>query len=350
MKLFALYFLFILVVIAPLVYVVNAQMPYPALIITEIMPNPIGDDTKYEWIEIQNVSASNQNLKDWTLNTKAIPETVIEPGEIVMLVRDVTGFQEIFQVTAKIIKLDFNLVNTGGTVKLEHITNGEKHHFDYSQSQEGKSFELLEGDCGIIKLSSGHTVGQINTSCIGPEPTVTASVIPTVIYHTADSGHNTTGKAIISTISPNPDTGDEWIEIKNIDTVTLNLASWKIIDESNKAFTIGSLILASGQTERIFPKNVSLNNDGDVISLYDAQGKLIDTFSYPKSVKGQLFSKDSDNKVITVDDSNSDDNSTEDEESNQLAGAVLSSQSTRNVNYNIYFKKPVYYKSGDYVR
>lgn len=350
MKVFILCLLFTLVVIVPLAYAVNAQTPYPALIITEIMPNPAGDDSKYEWIEIQNVSESTQDLKDWTLNAKSITDTLVEPGEIVVLVRDVAGFAETFSVTVKTIKVDFNLVNTGGTVKLEHSTNGEKHHFDYSQSQEGKSFELLEGNCGIISLGSDHTVGQINTSCLRPESTPLPSVTPTVIYYTADNGQKTSGKVIISTINPNPTTGDEWIEIKNIDSVTLNLASWKITDESGKNFTIGSLTLSPGQVERIFPKNVSLNNDGDVVSIHNSQGELIDSFGYPKSTKGQLFSKDLDDKIIAASVDSDDLSEFPEEEEEEISGKVLSSQSTNNINYNKYFKKPVYYKYGDYVR
>jgi len=353
MKVFLISVLLTIIAIVPflLVFIVGAQDSTPALIITEVMPNPVGDDAKYEWIEIQNVSSSVQNLKDWTLNTKPIPETVVDPGEIIILARDIPGFQSVFPVTVRIRKVDFNLVNTGGTVKLENTIDGEYHHFEYPQSSEGKSIELLEGECGtIVSNSRGHTAGQINTSCI--TPTLPAStVIPTVIYHTTD---NTSGKVIINTVSPNPVTDDEWLELKNVDTVTLNLAAWKITDESNKAFTIDSLTLSPGQVERIFPKTVSLNNDGDLISLYDSKGKLIDTLNYPKSAKGQLFGRDTSNNTASINEEDNETKNSNESEDNknsiQQSGSVLSSQSTTNTNYNKYFKKPMYYKFEDYVR
>ncbi len=348
MKLFLLCLSLALVLFIPLIPATQVQSLSPSLIITEIMPNPIGDDTKYEWIEIQNISATKQNLKDWNLNNKPISENIIDPGEIIILVRDVPSFQSVFSVDVRVVTLEFSLINSGGSVKLENINNGEVHQFEYLQSQEGKSFELLEGDCGLISLNTtGHTVGKTNTSCNKPTSPAITTVIPSITPSIVD---NITGKVIINAINPNPLKGDEWIELKNIDNKELNLSSWKITDESKSIFTIGVLNLLPGQVERVFPKSISLNNDGDIVTLYDSHSQIIDTFQYGKTTKGQIVTKDS---VFRVTDILSEANiePKEQEKSSTEETAVPINQSPiTNTNYNKYFKKPIYYKSEDYTR
>lgn len=348
MKLFLLYLSLAIVLFIPLISATQVQSLSPSLVITEIMPNPIGDDTKYEWIEIQNISATKQNLKDWNLNNKSISENIIDPGEIIIFARDISSFQSIFAVDVRVITLEFSLVNSGGSVKIENINNGEVHQFEYPQSQEGKSFELLEGDCGLISLNiAGHTAGKTNTSCNKPTSPATTTVIPSVFPSIIN---HTTGKIVINAINPNPLTGDEWIELKNIDNKELNLSSWKITDESKSTFTIGILSLSPGQVERVFPKNISLNNDGDMITLYDSNGQIIDTFQYGKTTKGQIITKDS---VFRVTDVLSEVNleSKEQEMSSTEEKTVPINQSPiMNTNYNKYFKKPIYYKSENYTR
>lgn len=348
MKLFLLYLSLAIVLFIPLISAAQVLSLSPSLAITEIMPNPIGDDTKYEWIEIQNISATKQNLKDWNLNNKPISENIVDPGEIIIFVRDIPSFQSVFPVDVRVVTLEFSLVNSGGSVKLENINNGEVHQFEYPQSQEGKSFELLEGDCGSISLNiAGHTAGKTNTSCNKPAFPATTIVIPSITPSVVD---NITGKVVINAINPNPLTGDEWIELKNIDNKELNLSSWKITDESKSTFVIGKLSLSPGQVERIFPKNISLNNDGDLVTLYDSNGQIIDTFQYGKTIKGQIITKDS---VFRVTDVLPEVNLEPKEQEKSLTEekTVSINQSPIMItNYNKYFKKPIYYRSENYIR
>ena len=94
----------------------------------------------------------------------------------------------------------------------------------------------------------------------------------------------------ISELLPNPagkDVGNEWIEICNNGSQPQSLAGWKLQDASVKSFTIQNVFMAPqscvvfGNTET----KISLNNDKETVSLFDASGTLVDSVSYSKAVK-----------------------------------------------------------------
>lgn len=94
----------------------------------------------------------------------------------------------------------------------------------------------------------------------------------------------------ISELFPNPagtDTGNEWIELCNSGLQTQALAGWRLEDASKKTFTIGDVSVAP-QSCVIFENaetKISLNNDKETISLFDAHDTLVDRISYNKAIK-----------------------------------------------------------------
>ena len=99
---------------------------------------------------------------------------------------------------------------------------------------------------------------------------------------------------------PSPQVGlpnNEWIELKNTSTNPFNMQGWRIVDLSGQSGPMPNFILmpdsflivctgsavqamsAFGTTISVtsFP---SLNNTGDLVSLRNAQGKLIHSVSY----------------------------------------------------------------------
>lgn len=89
---------------------------------------------------------------------------------------------------------------------------------------------------------------------------------------------------IIKEFLPNPvgaDKDGEYIKIFNDSDKAVNLAGWKISDASKKEFSLSGAInskeelaLFSTQTK------ISLNNNGESISLTDPNGILIDQLAY----------------------------------------------------------------------
>ena len=349
----SLFFILIILFTIPFFLVANANADN--LVISEIMPNPIGDDSKLEWIELQNKSNSEQQLSDWKLNDKLLPTFVIKANSYIVLVRDEVSYKAVFSQTATIIKHDFSLVNSGGKVTLTSKDNTISE-FNYPESMEGISFELLDGDCKIILAhKDSHTSGIKNTSCanpsiaptsLNPTPTFTgpspsASLKPTPT--TKPDVSTDSILIVINKVLPNPESGDEWLELKNLSNKSQNIKGWKLYDESNKSFTLPDKTLEPSMDYRVFPSTISLNNDGDTIRLYDNAGLLRDIFQYGKSGKGQVMTVAP--EIITTDLPNQE---VVEEISSQLLIPTQITQGKIEQKNNSNFKKPILYRIGDY--
>ncbi len=89
---------------------------------------------------------------------------------------------------------------------------------------------------------------------------------------------------IIKEFLPNPigaDKDGEYIKIFNDSDKVVNLSGWKISDASNKSFNLSGtikpkedLVLFSSKTK------ISLNNNGETISLFDSNNKLVNKLGY----------------------------------------------------------------------
>ncbi len=99
-----------------------------------------------------------------------------------------------------------------------------------------------------------------------------------------------TKQIFFNELLPNPagsDEENEWFELFNHSNFEVNLNGWIIIDNSGKKFIINQEKLAS---TTIAPdgyflvkrgvSNISLNNDNDLLKLYQPNGELIDSVSY----------------------------------------------------------------------
>lgn len=332
-------FIYVIIIFTTLLWVTNntfASEENPKLIINEVMPNPVGDDSKYEWIEIKNTSSESVNLNQWRFNGVALPDLEINSNEFILLTRDKSSFE----LSNKMVDFSFNLVNSGATLVLLENDTSIEHKFSYVQSIEGKSFELLTGDCSTIAINNlAHTMGQENTSCeVVQNPTITP--YPTVMYFTTYNYQD----IVISALLPYPSQGSEWVEISNTSSAEINLSGWIIKDESNKSFKIADLLLNSNAKTRIFPTTISLNNDGDTINLYDPQNKLIDSYKYKKVTKDQVVSVNDENQI-------SEDEENVVDEKILIEVPDVRSINTESDNKSIYeiLKKPIYYQVKDYV-
>ncbi|MFA7201717.1 MAG: lamin tail domain-containing protein [Candidatus Paceibacterota bacterium] len=94
----------------------------------------------------------------------------------------------------------------------------------------------------------------------------------------------------VSELLPNPagkDAGNEWIEVCNNGSQSKSLAGWKLQDASAKKFTIANTSVVPqscvvfGNTET----KISLNNDKEIISLFNMDGVSQDSVSYSGTIK-----------------------------------------------------------------
>jgi hypothetical protein len=108
---------------------------------------------------------------------------------------------------------------------------------------------------------------------------------------------NTQNSIIISEIMPNPDgpdTDNEWIEITNTGTSSLNLINWSIDDGEggSKPFIITkNTDIAPGQTQlfKNTETKISLANKTDSVRLIDPANYLLDEISYSDAPSGQSY-------------------------------------------------------------
>lgn len=93
---------------------------------------------------------------------------------------------------------------------------------------------------------------------------------------------------LISEFLPNPegkDTAGEFIELLNNGAQPVLLTGWKIKDASGKTFTIKNVTLGPGEYKS-FPYSatkITINNDKETLSLYDASEALIHTAHFNAS-------------------------------------------------------------------
>ena len=125
-------------------------------------------------------------------------------------------------------------------------------------------------------------------------PTPTAIPTPTPA---ATSAPASSGNVVITTIfydgavSQEP---DEYVEIRNDDTRTIQLQSWTLRDIANHLYTFPSFVMQPGQVCRVYtnqshPESCGFNygsglaiwnNTGDCAYLRDSLSTLIDDYCY----------------------------------------------------------------------
>ncbi|OGY26281.1 MAG: hypothetical protein A2Z24_02070 [Candidatus Woykebacteria bacterium RBG_16_44_10] len=125
---------------------------------------------------------------------------------------------------------------------------------------------------------------------VSPTPTNSACT------STTDTAINSSLKVSLSEVYPNPEKGsDEWVEIHNPNSSSVNLEGWFFSDSANhKKSLSGSL---SPKSYKFFSFSSGwLNNSGDTLNLLDSAGKLVEKYSFGSMDKGLSLAKDATNK------------------------------------------------------
>lgn len=244
-----------------------------SLIINEIMPDPDGNDSTGEWIEIFNPSQNTVDLASWKLGNTNLPSLQVDSQEYILLARNADFISNQFPDT-KVVQVAFSLANSGGQIAI-YGPDDTFNEFHYSQATSGVSFEKHSGSCNTIsKHAHSHTAGLQNTSCEqeSEDPSVNneAKVITNAYIHK---------------LMAQPVGESEWIELFNDSSESVDFKGWYFVDAAGGKAIIGNYSAAAKSIIRI-PSGVSLNNNEDTIYLYDPQNNLRDVFSYKGSLKG----------------------------------------------------------------
>ncbi|MFA6919204.1 MAG: lamin tail domain-containing protein [Patescibacteria group bacterium] len=137
------------------------------------------------------------------------------------------------------------------------------------------------------------SINILNIETVSTTTSTTSSTIP-IIYNLHD--------LVINEFLSDPATSSEkeWVELYNNTTSTIDLSGWTMSDNSSTSTMSG--FISATDTDRFFVFEFSsskLNNDGDIITLKDPTGQIIDQIIYGN------YGSDTANNTLAPDKGNS---------------------------------------------
>ncbi len=160
-----------------------------AIVINEIMYDPYGTEKGKEWIELYNNEAETINLTGWTIDGKAIPETIIQPSEYLIIANNDTKFKEFYpNVNCDVVKVTISLNNAGEFICIKNSSQALIDCVNYSSGWgadgNGKTLERKnpdEEDNWAESISNEGTPGiknSVSSTNSEQNPTADPKTIP----------------------------------------------------------------------------------------------------------------------------------------------------------------------------
>ena len=153
--------------------------------INEVLANPDGSDTGFEYVEIVNTGIGSVNMGGWSLNVGGVPRHVFASGYVlppsgVSVVYD-SGTHPGIPGAMNSSTGDLNLVNSGGTVELRNpdgllmdtfpygsATSGVSHNRDPDAAPAGGAIARHDAVGGAVgTISPGRKVSQAAFADVG---------------------------------------------------------------------------------------------------------------------------------------------------------------------------------------
>lgn len=143
--------------------VFSDALSFSNVFVNEVMPDPIGSDTDFEWIELYNFGYNSIFIQGWTLNGKSIPDFEILPMQFLILARNKSKFIERYpHLEQNTVQVSMSLPNSGGNLILRNQNSVIVDEVNYSSAVEGYSFERGGPLCSILFKGNPHSVFDVN--------------------------------------------------------------------------------------------------------------------------------------------------------------------------------------------
>gem|GEM_PF-725367 len=286
---------------------------YRAIIINEVAWSGTAASADDEWIELYNPSNATIDLTDWVLRTSSGSVKItlsgsISAGGYFLLERD---------SNATISDVSASQVYTGALSDSGEILT--------LRDESGKFVDTANGNGGAWPRGSASTnhgsMERQGTSAESDDTWVTNVGTPKngkdakggLIYGTPKKANSRgitatptatypaptaiplVGRPIINEFLARPgfdwnqdgdvDVFDEFIEIKNIGVVDIDMSGWKLDDEADQGstpFVLPSLVLKPGEHAIFYGRqtNILLSDGGDTVRLLNASNKIYDAYTY----------------------------------------------------------------------
>ena len=260
------------------------------IIINELLPNPMESDD-FEWIELKNIGDAAMDLVGWkiadasksyVIKSDDFQSTIISAGGFFILDKEITGIA---------------LNNSGGeTVSLYNQDDKLISQTSYNETaQDDQSWardengnyswttSLTKGDENIF---SAPIVEQPNMGGVSNGGAASDQELEAVKEKNKYSDYQ--GKIIITEFLANPlgIDNNEWLEIYNTSTSSVDLAGWLLKDNSGE-FKFSQINIKAKSYLLLDRKTTGLvlnNLGGDYLELIDQGNKLVDKVSYKNKV------------------------------------------------------------------
>ncbi len=278
----------------------NSAPAFGDVVINEFVSDPADGE---EWVELFNKTKSSIDLTGWTIEDGSESVTPLS-GQI-----GYEGNNRFFVIE----KIKGNLNNPGDLIILKHPSGLIIDQVAYGNWNDGNledNAPKASDPNSVARLADGYnTRNNANdfrvTSIItkgGPNIISNSEIDP----NQTSTNQTYSQEIIINELFPNPpgpDNEKEFIELKNLGSTTLDLAGWKLSDNSTKAYQIkkenfpSTLIKGGGffvLTRQI--TGLALNNTGgDAAKLYWPNNQLVETVEYHEAAEeDQSYSRDQD--------------------------------------------------------
>ncbi len=273
------------------------------IVLNELLPNPIGEDSSQEWVEFANMTDQPVLLTGCVLQIGGSqymlgPDQFINSNQFLVLGSFSDG------VSVRTLSLKNSGVNTAS---LGHVNNNGSFEplqtVQYSDAPEGQAWARFEdGWRWIVPTPSvENTVTAQSTDTDLPPTEFPAPAAPDA----SPSGDTTIPAVVtdpvisITELLPNPaapgtDDADEFVELYNSTDQPINLTNYKLQSGNNYtySYTINAITLLGHQYTTFYSRDsgLVLANSSGRVSLSDPAGNVVaETEQYDTAAEGQAW-------------------------------------------------------------
>lgn len=271
-----------------------------AIRVTELLPNPSGEDTSNEWLEIHNTTHDIVALAHCQVSINGVAYSFLSDD---VLAADEWRASGDFYDSDGLPKT-INLRNSDdNSVILQRLrADGALEtvqSFVYSNAPEGQSWARFDDGWRWV---SNLTPNENNTTPPAPNTSDLPTEFPAPSAGSGSGESNGPGKQIdITEILPNPaapatDDNDEFVELYNPNSETVDLTGYKIQtgESFSYSYTISDLQIGVGEYAVITSgvSSLSLSNTSGRARLLDPAGNVLSqTDGYTAAPEGQSWAK-----------------------------------------------------------
>lgn len=252
--------------------------------INEFIPNPVGDDTALEFIELYNSSSQDITLDGWVIDTGGTATFTIAVGTTI----SAGGF-----LTFMSAGYPISLTNSGDHIQFIRPDSVVQDDISYASSKEGHSY--IRTGAGTYEDTSIPTPNAPNVSTPTPSPTPfpTVTVTPTpsaspIVY---------SSNIHVWEFLPNPVGDDnelEFVELYNASDTPVDISGWMLDTGATSTFSFSDgTALGAMEFKAFFSSShdISLSNSSDRIKLIRPDNVIQDDIVYTSSKEGHSYNR-----------------------------------------------------------